>query len=199
MSYFNKLFQDLMGSKSQNTFEERGILVQEQIEHNQTYLANYKDWLDNEMHKGLITHILEMWEQRSTNNSAEVNLFLHRSNLSNGFYTRGEDPWSTLDYSFLIHFIKEKLKTKGYVIKNSNREVIEEGGLLKTIELFYLKLGLKYRREAPFEQFFGNIEIQHRMVDGQTRLLKLVANVYSDRSYKKPYDFEDLMNFIFVL
>lgn len=199
MSFFNKLFQDLLGSKEVVSFEEKGVLIQEQIEHNRTFIENYDRWVRAEMQIGILSHLKQNWESRSQNNSSEVNFYLHQSNLSNGFYTRGEDPWDTTDYSFLIHFIKEKLLTKGYVVKNKNREVIEEGGLLKTIEFFYLKPSLKYRREMPFDQFFGNIEIQHRIVDGDTKIFKLLANVYSDRSYKKPYDFDDLMNFIFVL
>lgn len=198
MSFFNKFFQELTGSKEESSFEEKGVLLNEEINHNQTFLSNYDDWISSGMHLGILEHIKEMWQIRSSNRSSDVNLFLHESNLSNGFYTRGEEPWDTDDYSFLIHYIKNKLQTKGYVIKNKNREVVEEGGLLKTIELFYLKPSLKYRREMPFDQFFGNIEIQHRMVDGDTKILKLVANVYSERSYKNPYDFEDLMNFIFV-
>lgn len=199
MIFFNKLFRDLFGGNDKPAFGDQGTLIKERIKHNQTFLNNYKDWLNKKVHIDLMQNIYLMWAQKIKDEQIDVNLFLHKSNLSNGFYIRREEQWNTDDYCFFIYFIIEKLQVKEYVLNNTSREVIEEGGLLKTIELFYLKPSLKHRKQAPFEQFFGSLEIQHRMVNGETTVVKLLANTYSDRRYKKAYDFEDLMNYIFVL
>lgn len=199
MTFFNKLFQEILGCNKKSNFEDKGLLLKENIKHSQIFLNNYNEWLGKEMHHDILQYFYQLWAHKLKHKAAEVNLYLHESNLSNGFYFKAETRWNSEDYCFFIHYITEKLQARNYTLNHATREVIEEGGLLKTIELFYLKPSLEFRKTAPFEQFFGNIEIQHRMVNGETTIVKLVANTYSDRRYKKAYDFEDLMNFIFVL
>lgn len=198
MTLFNRLFQELFGKNAHHLDEEKGIHILEEIKRNQVFLDNYEKWQCKGIHNGLLEYINQNWKTKAENPTSDVNMHLFRSKLSNGFYFRAESPWDTFDYDCLIQWIIEKCKLKGYVLKNAKREVIEEGGLLKTIEEFYLKPSLKFRRETPFEQFWGNILIEHRIVDENSRLLKLMVNSYDDRSYKKAYHFEDFMNYIFI-
>lgn len=198
MTLFNRLFKDLFGKDVHQLDEKEGIHIYEEIKRSQVFLDNFHNWQCKGIHNGILDYIFKNWQSKVKNTSSDVNMQLFNSNLSNGFYFRAESPWDTFDYDCLIQYIIEKCKLKGYVLKNAKREVIEEGGLLKTIEEFYLKPSLKYRRELPFEQFWGNILIEHRIVNECTRLVKVMINSYNDRSYKKAYDFEDFMNYIFI-
>lgn len=198
MTLFNRLFKELFGKDSHHLDEEKGIHIYEEIKRNQVFLKNYEKWQCKGIHNALLEYIYNNWKAKDESSNSDVNIQLFNSRLSNGFYFRAESPWDTFDYDCLIQWIIEKCQFKGYVLKNAKREIIEEGGLLKTIEEFYLKPSLKYRRETPFEQFWGNILLEHRIVDENTRLVKVMANSYNDRSYKKAYDFEDFMNYIFI-
>lgn len=199
MSFFKSLFKDLFSKEELQAGDEDSELVSEQIVFTEIYWAEFKKWQNRGIHQTLLEHLFALWENSSKGDSNSEKLFLHQTKLSNGFYFLGEEPWSNEDYSFLIQYWIEKLKDKGYVQKRAHRELCEEGGLLKGMEEFYLKPGLKFRRSTPFEQLFGNIHIQHRTVNGETRLVKLLANTYSDRNYKTAYDFEDLIHFILLL
>lgn len=196
MSYLGKLLEGIFGEHKQ-VIKEGGLLVREAIPKNEMFSESYQKWLKKSIYRSMLEHYYE--EYNKATKDKESNFFIYRSKNSNGFYFRKEPFWDRLDYNFFIQYLIEKLKAKDYVLKNSQRELVEEGGLLKGIEQFYLKPSLKYRRTKPFEQFFGNIEIQHRCVNEETTLIKIMANAYEDSSYKDAYDFEDLIHYIFVI
>lgn len=196
MSYLGKLLEGIFGEQKQE-MKDGGCLLTESINPKDLFCENYHKWLKHGIHTSMFDHYLEEYKKHLQKDKA--NFFTYRSKNSNGFYFRKEPYWDKTDYGFLTQLIIEKMKAQDYVLKNSHREIVEEGGLLKCIEQFYLKPSLKYRREKPFEQFFGNIEIQHRMVNEETALLKVMANSYQDSAYKRAYDFEDLIHYIFVI
>lgn len=198
MSILNRLIKNLFPENTPSSNGEKEVLLRETINPNQLFLKEYEKWIDGGMHHGLLTHLQESRLVDESDSSAEVNYFRHADPYSNGFYFHGEAPWTTKDYSFFVHYSIQRLKMIGYYLNNSRREVVEEDNQLKTVERFYLKPGLKYRRELPYEQLFGNILIEHRLFEEKTNLVKIMANVYSDRNFKKPYDFEDLLNRLLV-
>ena len=199
MSFFKGLFKDLFSSEEFSAESDHSDLLSENIVYSDLYWADFEKWKERGILESMLSHLHDTWLLKQKGNDSKLNFYLHESSLSNGFYVKAEDPWDDQDYSFLIQYWIQTLKSKGYVLKRAQREHCEEGGLLKGLEEFYLKPSLKFRRQLPYEQFFGNIHIQHRSVNGKSKLVKLLANSYSDRNYKLAYDFEDLIHFIFVL
>ena len=197
MSFFDNLFQNLF-AKQEDKNSTGEVLVREMIKRNKVFLQEYEAWKEAELYKGMLEHLLENYRLRDADPTANVNFYLLKTNTASGFYCRAESPWNTKDYSFLIQLFIERLKRLEYHVNNSKREAKEEKGELKTEELFYLKPGLKFRRKLPYNQLFGNIVFEHKINGEETELLKMVVSTYSDRNFKEPYLFEDLMTELFL-
>lgn len=199
MGFFDRLFKGVVVQESSNDGSKKDLLLRESIVWSKTFLADFEKWKTQEMHLGLLIHLKENYEAQKRSPSPLINHFVHESPHSKGFYFRAESPWDTRDYSFLILLFISKLKKHEYVLKHTLRETYEEGEQLTSTEEFYLKPSLKFRREVPYQQLFGNVSIEHQLRNSNTTLVKIVVNTYSDRNYKSAYDFEDFMNELFLL
>ncbi len=199
MDFFKQLFSDLLSKESVSTMQETALEFNEPIERNELFKEAYQRWLDKEIVQSMLDDLNLKWQSKRENPSSSANFQEHKSPLSNGFFVHTENPWDDTDYVFLTNFWINKLISQGYILKRAHRDVCEEGGLLKGKESFYLKPSLKFRRESPYQQLYGNVEIEYRTVNGEGRLLKVLANTYSDRAYAPARSFEELLQFIFVL
>ena len=198
MSIVNRLLKELFPEKEDNAKISREVLVSEEIKRDQFFNKDYHAWVESGSHLGLLNQLNELRLRREEDPNAEdVHFFIHTEQASNGFYFHGEEPWITKDYTFVVHYFIELIKNEEYYLNHTKREVIEEGEALKTIERFYLKPSLKFRRNKPYGQLYGNILIEHRQIEEGTTLIKLIAYTYNDRSYTEPYDFNGLINILF--
>lgn len=193
MTLLKRLFGDLFGQSSETEMKEE-TLLKEKIVLTQFFLEEYRQWLQADMHFGLIDHLKAQREILENRPDADPNYFQFRSAASNGFYFHGEEPWSNKDYSFLVQYFTEKLIELGYRLNNSSREVVQQQDKLLSSESFYFKLPLASRNKKPIPQYWGNILLEHKLVDERTNYVKLMAHIYSDRNYETAYDFIDLEN-----
>ncbi len=197
MAFFNSLFSELFSKKEESSpFVQ--YLLKETIKRTKFFMLEYEQWVLAKMHHGLQNHLNEMRMIRISNPVADVNFYIHKSNLSNGFYFYIEEPWSGKDYSFFVQYIIEKLKEKGYYINNSLREAKEQEGELHTIEEFYLKPSLRYRRELPYEQLYGNVHLELKSKNDEVQMVKVLVNAYSDRNFKEALSYEKFLD-LFLL
>ena len=198
MSIFNRLIKQLLPSHSEEENTESEVLVREPIKHSKVFLKEYERWKYNEMHHEILLDLKEKRAKRKEDSVEGVNYYEVQNSTYSGFYFYGEALWSSSDYIYLVHFFTEKLKGLDYFQGNSVREVIEEPEQLKTTEQFYLKPALKFRKKTPYNQLFGNIEIEHKIEDGETKMIKLMASVYNDQHYDIPISFDKLMKELFL-
>lgn len=196
MSIINRLLKELFPEKKAGKkSDKKELLRRESIQRNQIFLADYQSWLQADMHKGLLKHLHDLRKEvKSGASENEMRFFLHSEPASKGFYFNGETPWTSRDYDFFIHYLLEIIKDLGYALKNTKREVVEENGRLKTFERFYLKPSLKFRKEAPYQQLYGNVLVEHLQEENQTVLVKLMTYTYDDRNFQAPFDFEIFMD-----
>lgn len=199
MTFINRLLKGLFPEKADSTQGLKALLISEMIQRNQIFLNDYHQWIKGEMHVGLLNHLQESRLLADNRVDSQVNFFTHTEAASNGIYFHGERPWNSRDYEFLVHYFIEKLIDLDYYSNNTKREVIEENEQLKIVERFYLKPALKFRKEWPYNQLFGNVLIEHRQLEDETVLVKLMATTYNDRNFKKSFDFEDLLTHLFVV
>jgi hypothetical protein len=197
MAFFDSLFSELFPKKKESSPLAQ-YLLKETIKRTKFFMLEYEQWVLAKMHHGLQNHLNEMRMIRISNPAADVNYFVHESKLSNGFYFYLEEPWSGKDYSFFVQYIIEKLKEEGYYINNSLREAKEQGDELLTIEEFYLKPSLRFRRELPYEQLFGNVHLELKSKNDEVQMIKVVVNSYSDRNFKEAVSYDKFLD-LFLL
>ena len=199
MGFLNDMLGNLLPDRKEAEVEEPEVILREAIVPTKTFERKYGAWMENGMQKRLLDYLKECMAERQADPAAGVNLYFHTSKHANGFYFRSESPWVTEDYRFLVHLISLKLKALRYVQNHATREVVEEKGELKTNEIYFFKPSLKFRRETPYEQLFGNVFVEHRIIGDSTELIKVMVNTYTDHIYKKPYDFEDFLTEICLI
>lgn len=193
MGFLQDMLGNLLPDKKEESSATSELLIREAIVPTKTFEKDFALWMEKGMHKGLLDYLKECIAARKADPSAVVNVYFYESKNANGFYFRAESPWNTNDYRFLVQLFIKKLKALQYVQNHATRQVVEEGGVLKTEEEYFLKPTLKLRRQIPYEQLFGNVFIEHRMKGDETELLKVMVNTYTDQYFNKPYDFEDFL------
>lgn len=198
MSIINRLLQELFPEKESKASPIKEVLLREMIKRNQIFFREYKHWKSKELHLGLLEHLSRNRHLRMLYPTEKVNFYRYTHHLSNGFYFHGEEPWNSNDYQFFVQHLIDVLEAEEYSLKNATKEVVEENNQLKTVEHFYLKPKLKFRKERPYQQLYGNIEIEHRLVDENTNLVKFMAHVYHDRNFHEPLEFQALMEKIWL-
>jgi len=201
MSFVNRLWGELFPENNPSQKKkQKEVLLRETIERNEVFLRDYRGWIVQQIHFGLLAHLDELRikrDQTEKDNISEINFYRHSESASEGIYFHGEAPWNNMDYTYLIHYFVDQLKLLGYSLSNTQREVLEEHETLKMRERFYLKPALKYRGETPQNQLFGNVHIEHHIRDEQTVLVKFMVFTYSDRSFQPPLNFQTLLNRLF--
>jgi len=193
MTLFKRLFDELFGQSEQESAEDAEILVDEPIKPTMAFLEGYHQWLAEKYHIGLLDHLKEQYAIRLSNPNAEIKFHLHDSDGSSGFYFSEESPWSKEDYHFIVHYFKQLLLSEGYRLNKSRRKAEMKNEKLSHFESFYFKLPLSSRKEVPYPQSWGNISLEHKLLDERTLFVKLMANTYNDRSYQPAKDFGSLM------
>ena len=199
MNLFNRLFSQLDSSQDNKKAIESEVLLREPIKPTEVFLKEYQEWIYNEMHHGLLSDLNEKRIRRKDESSADLNYFEVQNTTYSGFYFYGESSWSSTDYTYLIHYFLERIKSLDYFLANSVREVVEEPKELKTTEQFYLKPALKFRKAVPYNQLYGNLELEHKIVDDETKMVKLMCSVYNDQNYNSAISFDELLNKLFLL
>lgn len=200
MSLLDNLLNQLFPrEKESKENQEKETLIREPIKHSTTFLNEYQFWLEEQMYTSLLNHIRKNYWQKKNHPESDVSLEILDKVNAKGFYCRAESPWTVKDYQFLVNYFLNQLKTAEYTVNNSSREVIEKSGDLLIQEIFYLRPKLKFKKELPYKQLFGNVNIEHRVKNDETDLVKVMVTTYTDNNYEQPYDFEDFINLVLAI
>lgn len=196
MTLLNRLFGQLFNQNTPNLSEDE-LILKEALVQTDFFLAEYEQWKMAGLQEGMIAHIADEKQRKEVDPDSDSTFFHFRSAASNGFYFLGEEPWSNKDYAFLAHYFSSLLLNLGYALNHSSREVKQKEEQLITLERFYFKLPLKSRLKTPFPQLWGNLILEHQLVDDRTNYIKFMAHIYNDRSYEKALPFEELESILF--
>lgn len=174
-------------------------IINEPLKRSPEFMERYRQWLYS-IEKDELIQELKSYYNSALNapNVPDTNCFVYRSAQSNGFYF----PWS-LDYpletsSYVFDYFKDKILEQDYQLYFSNRQYSSEDDRVEVIEKHYLKPSGRESSMVPFEQKFGNIQIEQIIYNNRPALIKLMANVYAGRNYKQPLPFSDLTDILFT-
>jgi hypothetical protein len=92
----------------------------------------------------------------------------------------------------LMHF-SEILKVSGYRSVHQNQKM-ENGGYER---IRYFKPVPDYEAQFPINQEFGNIFLHLKGRNKRAEWIKIQVNFYSDRNYRQPKSFSELLDLLF--
>lgn len=192
MSFFDQVFQSLFSKKEASN----KVLVHEVISRSNAYKASFDEWKGSESCSQLLNDIRTSYYLKSKGIQGQPDVHLLNSPYSNGFaISFSQEKMNAKQFQYLFDWLAKMVEDLGYRQANKDVKILNKGKFIETKEKYYLKP--LQGNEIPINQRFGNILIEHILIDDQPSYLKLVANSYNDRSYSKAESFEALADYLF--
>ncbi len=171
--------------------------VSEILERSKNDKVSYKKWLEDNKHKELsqvysLSHFLK---KKLITCSANVHIFNSRS--ANAFSISCCKNIDAKSFQHYFDYLKNRVLDEGYLLEQSDREIIDRMHYVETIDRHYLKFPEVFTPGEKCNQLYGNIVIEHITVDDRPSYIKLMASYQMDSKYTKPISFDVLTQQLF--
>ncbi|MEM7161925.1 MAG: hypothetical protein AAF487_05725 [Bacteroidota bacterium] len=179
---FNDLVRNIFSERTSGEFERRKLVRSER------YSKEFEIWKEEKNYKAALQKIEHLYFGSFQN----PNFFVSSNPSSNGFYFLIQESQS-VNYSFTMDYLKEQVLKREYILNRAVELFKEQRESVSRVHQYYLKPRLKFRHELPYEQLYGNVFLEYAEKDNRPFYFKLQANTYSDRNYKLPKPFVELL------
>ncbi|MDW7692133.1 hypothetical protein R9C00_14670 [Flammeovirgaceae bacterium SG7u.111] len=198
MSYFSKLVKQLFPEPEVATSKEP--LVSEALIRSMNEKGRYFKWLNQSTYKSVLYEIYENYQLKKQQLTKNWWVHVLSSKYANGFAITFNQLYTTHDFQHLFDYFKDQVLNIGYRLCVSDRKIYDRPNYVETVEKYYLKPPARksYESSGLLDQVYGNIIIEHVLIDDKPSYIRFMANIYSDRLYTKALDFEELMKVIFL-
>lgn len=190
MSFFDNIYHSLFGEKNAQPF----VAVDQVIKRSESFLIDYTSWCGSKNKKHLVESIWDayFWNKKGIRKTPNITVFNARN--SNGFSVFYQEEIDETHFHYFFDLLAEKVLKLGYKKAMSKVSMREKGNVVETKEMHYLKP--KIVAVDLLDQKYGNIQIEYIKTDNQPQNIKFLANTYSDSSYDKPKEFEELVELL---
>ena len=187
MSFFDDISGKLFPANKKDGVYE--VLTRYKI-----FMNNYLEWSQKSEFDKLKEDLLSSWELKIKDLSPPLDMITYFSAYANGFtlYPGPEDHGNLLSY--LMEYIKEKLMDTKYRLVHSTRRMDEKKDGIEIVEKYYLKPPVSVK--VPYDQMYGNVEIEVLKLNQEEKRLKFLVSVYSDRKYTKHLAVQELLTYL---
>ena len=196
MSYFDKLVSKLFFKKPAGAADVHEVLKRSQ--HDQ---AAYQAWKGSQEQQELLQEIAKAYYYKKTNIGSELDVHLFNTDYANGFAVTYHPRVNPKNFQHLSEYFRDKVLEMGYRLVNADRRIIDRDRYVETIEKYYLKPPMSAddlsQEVIQVNQMFGNIAIDHVLIDGKPSYLKVLASIYSDRQFQKAHSYDDFITGLF--
>ena len=188
MSFFDDIYRKLFPA-------DKKVGIYEVLNRDQNFLNDYQEWNTKSDCEKLKKDLLKSWEFTLKDLKPPLDIITYLSDYANGFtlYPGNDDHDNSLSY--LMEYLKDRLLNISYRLVHSTRKIDEKKEGIDIIEKYYLKPPFPVK--MPYDQIYGNVEIEVLKQDQQEKRLKFLVSVYSDRNYTQPLAFQELLNYLF--
>jgi len=191
--YFQNLFQIVeQSSKTQPILHDTILRSPEE-------LAAYEKWKGLMVKKQLMNWLeMEYANFLKDGQPIDKNIIFLDTISSKGFAIHfSELRYNATQVNQLFDYLKEKVMLLNYKAYSGDIKTYTKGKIIESLAKYYLKPSLKNMLSGPpFNQEFGNINIELICQNDLPILLKFSATAYNDRSYQPAKHFGTLMRHI---
>jgi len=122
---------------------------------------------------------------------------LYSTEKANGVHFAYSKDFTPRQFEFLFDLIQERTIALEYISYVSDRMIYEKPEFIETVEKHYLKPNFRINTGSKAHQLYGNILIEHVLIDENPSYLKILSTTYSDSNYHDPLPFEEFLKKIF--
>jgi hypothetical protein len=155
-------------------------------------------WSQKEDGKKIFELIYKNYHFKKTQINDIPQVHILESPYANGFAISYDEPFDLKSFSMLYLAFSQRVLALGYRQVSLDRKFEEINDQVKLTERFYFKPPL----QAPImgeiiSQLYGNVTLEKISIDNNPSYIKFLVTVYSDRLYKDPKPFDQLMDLLF--
>ena len=190
MSFFDDIYDRLFPKE-----ESAPKIAQQLIKRSQTYLTEYQRWSDSPNRTQQVDQLMRGYHYKKMRIQSSYDVHLLTSSMANGFALSYNVDISKQHFQFIFDYLADRVKVLDYKLANSDITITDKPDFIETKEKHYLKPLVGSGQ--LLNQQYGNVLIEHVLINEKPSYLKLVANTYSDRNYSNPLDFDELLEHLF--
>jgi len=188
MNSFQDIYNKIFGNKS------TPINHQEVLVRSEQFYVDYGHWKNSFQLKDRIQSIRDSRLLKLRKIIGEPDVHILSTTTSSGIAISCKDQIEITEAKYLLEWFKDEILKLTYKKANADVSLIARDEYVETIEKYYLKPIID--TEPPYDQQYGNILLELNYLDNQPSFLKILANSYMDRSYKKASPFNDLAEYL---
>ncbi len=193
LKFLEKLTQQI----SKRNKSQKKKLISEEIKDIQLSEADYVI-LSKQLYSDFSQYIIENTQNVVRASGTNDQFHYIKSNGVEGIaIDLGRSKFTELQWSIYLQSRVNKLKELRYIKQYAAAETIQQNSDISTDYLHYYKPSFRLSKSLPAEQLYGNITIQLSFLNDQAHRFLIKANTYSDRNYKSPQSFIDLLEQLF--
>ncbi|MAX80280.1 MAG: hypothetical protein CL843_08905 [Crocinitomicaceae bacterium] len=194
MSFVNRILEKIIPPRNEPGSSYQPPVLSEKLVRSKSFIDEYDGWVTSNACRPPLTLIKNAYEFKKIGADSHVNLHIFNSKQSNGFYFTKNNSFGKNEFPFLFDLFKDRVLELSYYLYTSKLEVNDRPDHVQTVEMHYLKPVNPKQKFDISSQEYGNIVIEHVLIDNESSYIKLMANVYSDSKYYDPKSFDELMN-----
>ncbi len=159
----------------------------------------YQDWQHQPECEALVREVAQAYYYKKTNISSELEVHLLNTAYANGFAVSYVPRLPAKEFQHLFEYFKDQVTRMGYRVVNADRRIKDKVTYVETIEKYYLKPPL-HRGEikaGSIDQLYGNVAVEHVLINDRPSYIKVQASIYSDRLYQDARHFDDFADRLF--
>lgn len=175
----DKLFDRLFPPKTP-------VAVHQLLKRSDKETDDYEAWLNEKRYNPMLEYITAELESKAP--QADVLPFSHTA--SNGIVIYFDDWTTERDFKHFLFWMAYRISRLGYIQVHADKYIKEDGNVVETKSRIYLKTR---STKTPVDQLYGNILLELVGNNNKPSYIKLQANTYSDRNFKEPQPFGELL------
>jgi len=206
MKCFEKILEPLAStpgvltapSKMGNKFT--GLIHQEPIRRTEKYSMQFSEWKNSNESLQLLKRLYEKFQAKKLQEVDDLSVTVLETPYANGVLFSYTDAIPIREFEFLFDLLKETAEMGDYRSSVSDRRIIQRSDYTETIEKHYLKPTNDPLpgKGSKMQQLYGNILLEHVLIDGTPSYLKILCTLYSDGNFADPLPFEDFIELLFT-
>lgn len=197
MTYFDKIINKIFTGQGSPKKPE----IREVINRSSKDIALFNRWKNSSTCKELIQQIAQAYYYKKTDINDDINIHLFNSPYANGFAITYQPIINKKEFQYLFDFFKDQVLGMDYKLVDSDRCTTDKGDFVEIKEKHFLKPVLKReQKNNPYvlsRQLYGNILLEHVVINNTPSYIKVLANIYSDSMYEEAMDYDDFITNLF--
>lgn len=193
MSFFDEVFSKLFKKKNAETVP----VVHEPLKRTDRQQQAYEQWIGSGQHKVLLDAITDAHHKKKLDILSEYQVHLLNTPYSNGIAISYHEKMGKEAFRHLFDYLKEQTLPMNYRLAQADRRILDRGDYEEVIEKWYLKPSKTSPDDQVVNQLYGNVLLEHNLIDQKPSFIKLMVNIYQDRAYTQALDFDEYLERVF--